>query len=288
MERRPLETTMRNVMKSTLSRLEKHLKGDVLVLYSSIFDGIENTVKDLIEDLKKDTNNNHNTLYVIVTTNGGVINPVQKMELVFRHFYEEVNFIVPDYAYSAGTILCLSGDNIYMNYFSNLGPIDPQVQTKDGKIVSASGYLDKINDLTAKANAGAISSAEFIILKDFDLAELRSYEMAKELTIDLLTNWLVKYKFKKWERHKNGNLVTEVEKTNRAKEIANILGDSNRWKSHGRPITMNTLENELKLQIINIDSDGELSNSVNSYYKCLKEYVTMNKYELFIQTRKFL
>ena len=94
------------------------------------------------------------------------------MELVFRHFYKEVNFVVPDYAYSAGTILCLSGDNIYMNYFSNLGPIDPQVKTKDGKFVSALGYLDKIGALLEKANNKTISDAEFVILKEFDLAEL--------------------------------------------------------------------------------------------------------------------
>lgn len=289
MESRPLESTTRNVMKSTFAKLEKHLNGDVLVLFGGIDDGIENIVKDLIEDLKKDTKINHDTLYVILTTNGGVVTPIQKMELVFRHFYREVNFMVPDYAYSAGTVMCLSGDNIYMNYFSNLGPIDPQVKTKDGKFVSALGYLDKIGALITKAQNGTISNAEFIILKDFDLAELRSYEMAKELTIDLLTKWLVKYKFKNWIKHSNGTPVTMAEKNKRAEEIANKLSDnSNIWKSHGRPISMETLKNELKLQIQDIDSDVKLSNLLNSYYKCLTEYIRKNNYGHFFQTRKFL
>ena len=51
----------------------------------------------------------------------------------------------------------MSGDNILMNYFSALGPVDPQVQNKDGKLVAALGYLDKINDLLIKAQNNTIS-----------------------------------------------------------------------------------------------------------------------------------
>ena len=46
---------------------------------------------------------------------------------------------------SAGTILCMSGDKIFMDYASILGPIDPQVPTPDtGDYVPALGYLDKV------------------------------------------------------------------------------------------------------------------------------------------------
>ena len=80
----------------------------------------------------------------------------------------------------------MSGDNILMDYFSVLGPIDPQVQNKEGRLVAALGYLDKINELLLKSKNNEITQAEFIILRDFDLAELRGYEQAKDLTIDLL------------------------------------------------------------------------------------------------------
>lgn len=100
---------------------------------------------------------------------------------IIRHHYSEVNFIVPDYAYSAGTIFCMSGDSIYMD----LGPIDPQVQNKEGKWVAALGYLDKVNEYIEKAKLGTLTNVEFAILKDFDLAELRSFEQARDLTIDL-------------------------------------------------------------------------------------------------------
>lgn len=58
---------------------------------------------------------------------------------------------MPDYAYSAGTIFCMSGDSIHMDYYSVLGPIDPQVQNKEGKLVTALGYLDKVKELVEKA-----------------------------------------------------------------------------------------------------------------------------------------
>lgn len=48
-----------------------------------------------------------------------------------------------------------------MNYYSALGPIDPQVQNKDGKLVAALGYLDKINELLQKAQARTLTEAEF-------------------------------------------------------------------------------------------------------------------------------
>jgi ClpP class serine protease len=50
---------------------------------------------------------------------------------------------------SAGTVLVMCGDNIYMDYFSVLGPIDPQVKrrSKGNVYVPALGYLEKYNEL---------------------------------------------------------------------------------------------------------------------------------------------
>lgn len=207
-----LERLSQKEVSDLLTKLESKLDADVFTYYGEIMNGVERTVKDLIEDLAKDANK-HQVIYVFLTTPGGSLPPVQRMVAILRHFYSEVNFIVPDYAYSAGTIWCMSGDNIYMNYYSALGPIDPQVQSKDGKLVAALGYLDKINELLEKAKRNDISQTEFLILKDFDLAELRSYEQAKELAVDMLKRWLTTYKFKDWTTHStDGRAVTLAEK----------------------------------------------------------------------------
>ncbi len=283
-----LEKLNRGTVTELLKKLELKLNGDVFTYYGEIINGAERQVKDLIEALAK-APEKHDKIFVFLTTPGGSLTPVQRMVDVLRHFYKEVNFIVPDYAYSAGTIWCMSGDNIYMNYFSTLGPIDPQVQNKDGNLVAALGYLDKINELLQKAKKNELSQAEFLILKEFDLAELRSYEQAKELAIDMLKKWLTKYKFKDWVVHSDGvTPVTEEEKEARALEIAEKLSDNNRWKSHGRPIGIDTLTTDLKLRIIDFEKDPELNEIIAEYYDVLTEYITGHNYRIFFQTRVFI
>lgn len=234
-----VDKTVQDLLKYKLDDLEKYLNGDVLSYFGPIIDGNENTLLKIVEELAEDENK-RDSIYIILTTRGGSASAVERYVNILRYHYNEVNFIIPDYAYSAGTIFCMSGDNIYMDYFSVLGPIDPQVQNKEGKLVAALGYLDKINELIEKTKNNELTNAEFIILKDFDLAELRGYEQAKELTIALLKKWLVKYKFKNWTKHMTnpdlvGSEVTDEEKKKRAEEIADKLSDNNLWKSHGRP-----------------------------------------------------
>lgn len=239
----PILTSSTKLWKEKLEELEKFFNSDVISINGPMDDSLLNILIDIIEQLKLNPKYNSGKLYVILTTNGGSASTVERMVNIFRHNYREVNFIIPDYAYSAGTILCMSGDNIYMDYTSVLGPIDPQVPNKEGRFVPALGYLDKVNDLLDKAENGTISQAEFLILKDFDLAELRQYEQARDLTVDLLKEWLVKYKFKDWEKHRNGNSVSNEEKEQRAEEIARKLGDYSKWKSHARPLNIEYLRN---------------------------------------------
>lgn len=288
MIKNPLEQMTKNALSDLLKEIEDKLQADVFTYYGEIIDGVDQDIKSMIEDLSKDSDKK-DTLYVILTTTGGSLNPVQRMVTIFRHFYKEVNFIIPDYAYSAGTILCMSGDNIYMNYYSVLGPIDPQVRNKDGKFVAALGYLDKINELLQKAKDNTISQSEFLILRDFDLAELRSYEQSKELAIDMLKIWLTKYKFKDWTTHSNsGNPVSEEEKVQRAVEIAQKLSNNNIWKSHSRPIDAETLRNEFNLKINDLADDIELNELINKYYTYLREYVMRHNFAGFLQTRLFI
>lgn len=282
----PIDEAAKTLMNNKLQALEDYLKADVIVYFGEIVDSVERQIKGLVEELKKEEVS-HDVCYILLTTPGGSLNPVSRMVTILRHHYTEVNFIIPNYAYSAGTIFCMSGDNILMNYASVLGPVDPQVQNKDGKLVAALGYLDKINDLLEKAQANKISQAEFLILKDFDLAELRAYEQAKELAVDLIKKWLVKYKFKDWNTHSDGREVTIEEKEKRAEEIATTLSENNIWKSHDRPINMQELE-EMRLKIKDYGEDANLSDLIDSYDLVLNEYVRKYQTPLFVHTRRFL
>lgn len=276
------------LLNQKLTDLEKFFGADFLVYYGGIANGVEGHLLTIVEDLVSDNPKYDKKIYIILTTGGGSATTVERFVNILRYHYKEVNFIVPDYAYSAGTIFCMSGDNIYMDYFSVLGPIDPQVQSKEGKWVAALGYLDKVNELIEKARNGVLTQPEFLILKDLDLAELREYEQAKNLTIDLLKKWLVKYKFKNWtEKETSKTFVTEEDKIKRAEEIADKLSNSNEWKSHGRPINIETLENHLKLKIVDYSGE-EYRVLIREYYELLSDYVEKNNLKIFIHTRKFI
>ena len=73
-------------------------------------------------------------LSAVLETTGGYVEVTERIADVFRKHYKVVEFIVPNDAYSAGTTLCMSGDNIYMDCFSVLGPIDPQVEGQNGSL----------------------------------------------------------------------------------------------------------------------------------------------------------
>jgi Serine dehydrogenase proteinase len=285
-----VDSHIKTLLNESLAKLEEHFDSDFFVYFGPIVDGNENAVLQIIEDLANDENKK-DKIYIILTTTGGSAVAVERYVNILRHHYSEVNFIVPYQAYSAGTIFCMSGDNILMDYFSVLGPIDPQVQNKDGKWVAALGYLDKVNELIAKGND--LTQAEYLILKDFDLAELRGYEQAKNLTIELLKKWLVRYKFKNWSTHQTnpellGQEVTEEQKEQRAREIADKLSDSNLWKSHGRPINIETLESQLFRLKIEDYSNEPYRPLIRSYYDLLFDYVTKSGSSIFIHTRKFI
>lgn len=274
------------MLNKALLQIENTLSCDVLCYFGPIMDGNENMMLQIVEDLANDDNKKEQ-LAILLTTTGGSAVAVERYVNIIRKHYNKVIFIVPDYAYSAGTIFCMSGDEIWMDYSSVLGPIDPQVPNKEGRFVPALGYLDKVNELIEKAKRNQLTQAEFLILKDFDLAELRQYEQAKELTVSLLKKWLVKYKFKNWEVHETSRTPVSIEqKENRAREIAEELGNNKKWKSHGRPINIEELE-ELKLKITDFSEKIKERKAIRDYYNLLQEFCRKYNMRNFIHTRNF-
>lgn len=286
-----VHTTIRDLLTQKLVKIERHTKADVFSYIGTIIDGNEGAILSLIEELSNDKNKK-DRLIIILTTTGGSAFAVERYVNIIRKHYNTVDFVVPDYAYSSGTIFCMSGDNIFMDYSSVLGPIDPQVQNKEGKWVAALGYLDKVNEAIEKSKRGELTEAEFLMVKDLDLAELRSYEQAKELTIDLFKKWLVQYKFKNWNTHETtpalkGQTVTIPQKEERAAYIANRLNNNSEWKSHGRPINIQSLR-DIGLKIEDFSGDDTFRDLIRDYYDLLSDYVNSNNLPIFVQTRKFV
>ena len=283
------DTTINEILTDRLAALESHFEADVVFYFGPIQPGIEKIFRDFIEKLKEDKDRQCNRLVIVLNTPGGSAETVEKMVEITRFHYQEVYFVVPDYAMSAGTILCMSGDKIFMDYSSSLGPIDPQIfNGKD--YVPALGYLDQVEKLLEKAQLGTLSNAEFLILQNQDLAMLSRFEQARNLTVTLLKKWLVEYKFRDWRVHseiseKAGQAVTEEEKEQRAEEIAKKLGDNRLWHSHGRYISVVTLQNLVRLKIEDYSSDRELRQLIRSYNDLLIEYIGRSGLPYFLHSR---
>lgn len=256
--------------------LSKSLDGEVLFLKSPIYTGLDDAIRVEIEKLSRTKKKELNRrLIVVLETNGGYIEVVERICNVFRKYFKIVDFIVPNCAYSAGTVLVLSGDSIYMDYYSILGPIDPQVQNQDGQFIPGMGYLYKYNEIIEKSKNGTITDAELLFLtKRFDPAEMFVIEQAKNHSKDLIKEWLVKYKFKNWKKTDKRKLkVTKKMKEDRAAKVADVLGDAARWHSHGRGITLRDLQSdEINILIDDYGADVDLSRKIRQYYDLFTDY----------------
>jgi hypothetical protein len=258
--------------------LGKYFKSDAIIIKSPIRFGLDTKIRTEIENLHQNKKSRPNTLSVIIETEGRYIEVVERIYNVLRKHYQIVEFIVPNYAYSAGTVLVLSGDEIYMDYYSVLGPIDPQMENENDRFVSGLGYLSKFEELAEKINQEpdpTKTRAELAyLLKKFDPAELFDLEQARTHSEDLLEIWLSQHKFKDWvQTETTGNPVNEDARKARAKSIAQILGNPKRWHSHGRGIGLKELTNEeIKLKIIDFGLDVDLNRNIRSYYELFIDY----------------
>lgn len=285
-----LDSTIKETLNERLEQLERQFEADVVFYYGGMDLFMIRPFRDFLER-RREMEGSRKRLAFFINTPGGAAEAVEKVVEIIRFHYDEVYFVVPDVALSAGTILCMSGDRLYMDYSSSLGPIDPQVF--NGKeFVPALGYLDKVEQLLEKARNNTLTNAEFLILQGQDLALLRRYEQARDLTETLLKKWLVEYKFRTWTTHrsdpdKKGQPVTSDEKRARAEEIAKLLGDNKLWLSHGRMIGLDTLRSRLRLEIDDYSNDVVLRPMIRLYNDLLTDYIARSNYPFFMHGRHY-
>ena len=281
---RPLDDHIKNELTQGLVGIGEMLDADVVTIISPIIPGLEHRLRQSIESLSK---KQRKIVTVILDTPGGVVEVVERMVTVLRSVYKEVIVIVPDRAMSAGTILALSADRIMMDHLSCLGPIDPQIE-RDGKLVPALSYLNQFERLNEKAQNGQLSTAEYALLNKLDLGELYQFEQAKELSIDLLIRWLTKYKFKNWtDTETSRKKVTKAMKMERARRIAALLNDPEKWHSHGRAIDAKTLREEVNLKIDSFEENIDLYKAIRGYFELLRDYMHRENQLSVVHTKEY-
>jgi hypothetical protein len=283
-----LDQVIFEIVVSSEEEVERQLDCDLLYYYGELRRGHVVHFRAAVEKLAE-RDDKKKVLGICLTTPGGEAEAVEKMVEIARHHYSQLYAVVPSAAMSAGTILCMACDKIFMDYSSSLGPIDPQVSDREQKyLVPALGYLDKVAELIEKSRDGSISPAEFALLQAQDLAMIRFYEQAKELSINLLRQWLTRYKFKDWSKHRTtnpGTKVTKQEKEQRAEAIAKLLSDNNHWHSHGRMIGMKTLRDVMRLDIDDFGKIPDLRDAIRRYSDTLTDYLARANAPFYLYNR---
>jgi Serine dehydrogenase proteinase len=263
-------------LKKNAADLEAAMKAHVITWWGPIQPPVDQLIKQAVEHRVKQGPRRAKRLALVLQTSGGYIETAERIANTLRKHYSWIAFMVPNFAMSAGTVLTMAGDEIWMTYFSTLGPIDPQIERRDGKgLMPALGYLAKYAELVEKSRNGTLTSVEAaFFVQNFDAAELYSYEQAKQLSIELLKEWLVKYKFKNWKQTKTHRKpVTPKMRRDRAEEIGTKLSKTDEWFSHGRGISMQVLRRKLNLEIEDIDSHSDVRDALRNYYELLENYL---------------
>lgn len=258
---------------------------DILVIASSLSSpnaptGIDYTdllpVQDQLENLSG------GAIDIILETPGGIGEIVEDIVKSIRHRYDTVGMIVPGHAKSAGTILAMAGDEILMGDGSSLGPIDGQVVIGSGKSFSADAFLEGFKKIKREVEeTGRLNPAYIPILQSTSLGEVQKCENVQNFSKRLVTDWLARYMFKRWDRHPDGSVVTNDDRCSRAERIAEDLGSQSKWLTHARSIKTADLE-KLGIRITNYSRDAPLNEAITSYYTLLRmSFESTSIYKIF-------
>lgn len=192
---------------------------------------------------------------ILLSTRGGSGQQIARFVDRLRPRFDEVDFLIPSYCFSAGTLFALSGDHIWMTPGACLGPIDPQVPSSTGRFVPAQALKVLVEQCRVEGEE-AMKKGQQVpwtavqIINTIDKRELGDAITATAYATTLAAEYICKYKFKHWVEHgSSGKPVTDAERKARALEIAKQLASHETWKSHSHAISREVLVKQTKLQI---------------------------------------
>ena len=205
-----------------------------------------------IQDILRESDRNKIDFYI--ESPGGSGEAAEEIAKFLHKKFEEVTFIIAGEAKSAATILVLSGDDIKMTDTGSLGPIDAQI--KIGRsIVSAHDYKVWVDIKREEAaNTGSLNPFDAVMVAQISPGELYGVINSLEFAKDLVKMWLEKYKFKNWKVTRTKKTpVTDDLRKKRACQVAEMFCDHTTWRTHGRSLKIEDLNEVLLIQRIDDD-----------------------------------
>ncbi len=103
-------------------------------------------------------------LDLVLHTTGGSIESAYKIVKLLRRHAKRVNIIVPAYAKSAGTLICLAAETLVLTTIAELGPLDVQIkESQEGDVATYKSALNRYKALE-QIQAHALESVDNVVL----------------------------------------------------------------------------------------------------------------------------
>ncbi len=214
--------------------IEQH-RGRPLLVYATKFlegvpPGAPNSIDlmdvdgftDLVNSVKEGR-----SVDVLLHSPGGRPDATERLVGLLRNRFDEVHFLIPHSAYSAATMLALSGNSITLHPSATLGPIDPQINGIPARSIKRG--FEKAKQSIAKEGPETLPAYIPLIEKySLDLFEL--CDDSEKLSKKLVSTWLKAYMY--------GGAPGNGRKIGRA---VKYFSDYDKHLMHSRPIPMEKL-----------------------------------------------
>ena len=191
---------------------------------------------------------------VFLMSNGGSAEATERVVKLLRERFNEVRYIIPANAYSAATLMCLSGDAVIMDSPATLGPIDPQINGIPTRAILRA--FEQMKEILAAEGPAALTAYMPLISK-YNLHDFEICKSAEELSAELAGVWLSSYMLK---CNRDDPRIADIVK---------FFASYDFHKSHARSIDR-IKARELGLVVKNvedIDGLGDLIRSLRNQYE---------------------
>lgn len=210
-------------------------------------------------------------LDLVIHSPGGSPEAAEQFVNYLRTQFTYIRAFVPLQAKSAATMIALGCDEIVLGEHSELGPIDPQVLVpvpEGQRFGAAHAILRDFNRAKVEIGQNVNDVAAWTpILRSYAGGMLDFCTQVIALSQDVVTGWL--------EMHMLGHEDAGIplpERAERAAEIAKQFGSEESYdlfRTHGRPIRVEALEQINGLRVRRLEGDPELQDAVLSIYHAL-------------------
>lgn len=178
----------------------EELRNKPLLVYSTKFlDNIPNIPNfidlddidgftDLVNSIK-----DSKEIDILLHSPGGRPDATERIVYILRNKFDKIHFLIPHSAYSAATMLSLSGDSIILHPSSTLGPIDPQINGIPARSIKKG--FERVRDILKNEGPEALP-AYIPLIEKYSLDLLELCNDSEKLSKELVTSWLNSYMFK--------------------------------------------------------------------------------------------